>query len=117
MAPKAGPAASLSRLWPVNREPRGRPGRPLLVVLKLSVPGAAPNQRSARRVRSCRRAAFGFVAEHPEADQPEGVPRGEIYEGGAEHGEIGRRRHDDVAGTHDQWHAQGADELAEIASA
>src|SRR6516165_7505190 len=46
-------------------------------------------------------AAFGFVAEHPEANQPEDVPRGEIYEGGAEHGEIGRRRLDDVARTHD----------------
>src|SRR6516225_9168687 len=33
-------------------------------------------------------AAFGFVAEHPEADQSEGVPRGEIYEGRAEHGKI-----------------------------
>jgi hypothetical protein len=33
---------TLLRLSPVNRRPRGRPGRPLLVVLKLSVPGAVP---------------------------------------------------------------------------
>lgn len=47
-------------------------------------------------------AAFGFVTEHPEADQPKGVPGGEIYEGGTEHDEIGRRRLDDVGGAHDQ---------------
>src|SRR5260221_5357800 len=62
-------------------------------------------------------AARGLEPEHPEANEAEDVPRGEIDEGRAEHREVRRRRLDEVAGAHDYRQPERPDELAAIAHA
>src|SRR5437899_11589279 len=63
-------------------------------------------------------AALGFGAEHPEADDAENVPAGEIDEGRAEHDEVWRCRLDDVAGAHDHRQTGRPQDLAaEVADA
>jgi hypothetical protein len=66
-----------------------------------------------RVVHLLKGAALGFGAECPEADDAEDIPGGEIEEGGAEHDEIGRRRLDGVAGSHDQGQARRPQDLAD----
>src|ERR1700694_2094872 len=60
--------------------------------------------------------ALGFGTEYPEADQADHTPRSKIKKSRPQHGEVRRSRLDHIARPHDQRQAEGADELAEIAS-
>src|SRR3974377_1686075 len=54
------------------------------------------------------RAAPGLIAEDPETDQAEDIPRGEIDEDRAEHDEVGRRRLYATTGAQQQRRRQAA---------